>query len=150
MNFSRRTNKEEDGFGRDFACFFPLSLSLFCLLGVGGVSRGPCKKKKKKIQHARRVYFCRREQRFPRFNTCKASVVAVVIARVAVQYRSHSNHPKIVRPFVVSFCTSVYKLKSRLTFLRVVLKFISSVSFFSLARQEEETRRKRKYLDVAL
>ena len=77
VNFSRRTKKgnEDESFQRD-VCF---SLSLGVPLGVGLSMR-----KKKKSTHELHLLF-RREQRFPRFNnTCKVSVVAVVIARVAV------------------------------------------------------------------
>ena len=78
VNFSRRTRGNEDeSFHQRDVCF---SLSLGVPLGVGLSMR----KKKNNTQKMHLLF--RREQRFPRFNnnTCKVSVVAVVIARVAV------------------------------------------------------------------
>ena len=65
------------------AFFLSLSLSVVCWV-LGSLDDLAKKKKKKNSTRAPRLLLPAREQRFPRFNTCKASVVAVVIARVAV------------------------------------------------------------------
>ena len=74
VNFSRRTRQRRRKFS-ERCLFFPLSGSFGCW---------SLDAQKKKSTHELHLLF-RREQRFPRFNnTCKVSVVAVVITRVAV------------------------------------------------------------------